>query len=295
MRVLITGATGFIGKNLSERLIQRGYKTYALTRSGSRSFDEKIKYIRWDGKSIEGIQDKIDVIVNLAGENIFSLRWTESKKQRILQSRVNSGKALCEAIKRNIISPGIFIQASATGYYGDGDEIQNENFPQGKGFLSKVVKAWEDSTKEVEDYGVRRCVTRFGAVLGKGGMLSRIIPVFNFYAGGVIGDKEKWISWIHIEDLIKSIIFLIENKKSKGVYNLTSPNPVKNARFYKEIANLLKKPCWLNIPEFLLKLVMGEIAKEVLLRNQRIIPERLLKEGYKFIYPDLKEALKSIV
>lgn len=295
MKILITGATGFIGRSLSERLIEKGHEVFALTRNPSKKYERNMVYLVWNGITIENIPAGIEAVVNLAGESIFSLRWTGGKKEKIILSRVNSGKALCNAVKNKLISPRLLIQASAVGYYGDSNDEQDESSPSGRMFLSRVTGTWEESTKEVENYGVRRCIVRLGIVLGKGGMLSKIIPLFRMYMGGVIGCKEKWVSWIHIDDAVNAIIFLIEKENAVGVYNLTSPNPVRNADFYKKISEVLKKPCWLNVPEFLLRILMGEVAEELLLRNQRIIPRRLLKEGYRFIYPELKKALESIV
>ncbi len=235
MKILITGGTGFIGKSLCEGFLEKGYEIFVLTRAPSKKIDERIHYIEWDGKVIEKTPEEIDAIINLAGESIFSLRWTESKKKRIIESRVNSGKAISKLIVNGIIKPELVIQISATGYYGNSDEIQDESFPPGKRFLSRVVRMWEDSTAEVERYGVKRCIARLGIVFGKGGMLSKILPVFKFYMGGVIGNPEKWLSWIHIKDVVNSIVFLVENKKSEGVYNLVSPEPVNRKKFEKTL------------------------------------------------------------
>jgi len=294
MNVLITGATGFIGKNLSLKLFEKGYNIYALTRNPHKKFNEKIKFVLWDGKEIkEKIGENLYGIINLVGENIFSLLYTENKKKKIIESRINSIRAIYEFIKRENLKPEVFIQASAIGYYGNSYDEKNEYSPPGKGFLSKVCIEWEKESEKIEEMGIRRCVIRMGIVLGKGGFLSKFSPFLKTPFLPFIGKKENYISFIHIEDLINGIIFLLENKGSRGIYNFVSPNYLKMKEFYEIFAKVLNKKL-IKIPNFIFKILMGEMNEEIIFFNNRVIPEKLLKENFNFQFPDLEISLKNI-
>lgn len=301
-RIIITGGTGFIGRPLSQRLIERGYEVVCLTRNvpaAKEKWGNRIKFVDWNGRNAVGWGGYAEgalAIINLAGESIASGRWNAEKKQRILQSRMNAGEAVVKAVQSAKKEPEVIIQASAIGFYGDrGDKVLDEISPPGKGFLAEVTKKWEASTAEVEAC-TRRLIIRTGMVLGpNGGALVRLVQPFRFFLGGHTGTGEQWNSWVHIEDVIQSILFLMESKDLRGVFNLTAPCPLKNENFCQAIGEVLGRPSWLPVPGFFLKLIFGELAKEALLSSQRIHPKRLEEAGYKFIFPEAKKALADIL
>jgi len=294
MKILVTGATGFIGSYLCDKFSQKGYEIIALTRNPGKV---KFKALKWSDEKIEKNSDvnEIDVVINLAGENIFSLRWNEKKKERILNSRIKITKALSSFIKNLPQKPELFIQVSAIGYYKSKEEIQREDGEKGNNFLSYVTSEWEKASEEVEGLGIRRVIARLGIVLGEGGFLKKIKLPFKFFAGSIIGDKKRWISWIHIDDVISSFDYFIRNKNLSGIFNITSPNPVRAEEFYKKIGNVLKRPCFFYIPDFWVKILMGEIAENLVLVNQRIIPGKLIGAGYNFKFENIDDALKNLL
>ncbi len=302
-RVIITGGTGFIGRPLSQRLVDKGYEVICLTRNASlakEKWGNRVKFVDWNGRNAVGwggYAEGASAIINLAGDNIAAGRWNERKKQRIIQSRLHAGEAVVKAVKSVKNKPGVVIQASAIGYYGNrGDELLDESSSTGEGFLAEVTRKWEASTQEVETEGVRHVVIRTGMVLGKdGGALVRFVQPFRFFLGGHVGAGEQWNSWIHIEDVVQSILFLMEKYDSCGIFNLTAPRPLKNKDFSSAIGEVLGRPSWLPIPGFLLKILFGELAEEMLLSGQRVCPKRLEDSGYGFIFPEAKKALEDVL
>lgn len=302
-RVIVTGGTGFIGRPLSHRLIQEGFDVVCLTRNASAAKEREkngIKFVEWDGKSAAGWSEFAEgaaAIVNLAGESIGSGRWTDERRQRILQSRMNAGKAVTEAVKTVKEKPEVVIQASAIGIYGNrGKETLDESSGLGEGFLAEVAKDWEKSTGEIEASGVRHVVIRTGLVLGSsGGVLARLLLPYRFFVGGPMGSGKQWMSWIHIIDEIGSIIFLMRRKDLNGAFNLTAPQPLPNKLFSRELGKILKCPSWFPVPGLLLKLFLGKMAEETILTSQRVMPVRLEEAGYPFVYPDLTGALADIL
>jgi len=301
-RIIITGGTGFIGRPLSQRIVERGYEVVCLTRNAptaKEKWGNRIKFVDWNGRNAVGWGGYAEgalAIINLAGESIASGRWNAEKKQRILLSRMNAGEAVVKAVQSAKKKPEVIIQASAIGFYGDrGDKVLDETSPPGKGFLAEVTKKWEASTAAVETC-TRRLIIRTGMVLGpNGGALVRLVQPFRFFLGGHSGTGEQWNSWIHIEDVIQSILFLMENKDLRGVFNLTAPCPLRNKDFCQAVGNVLGRPSWLPVPVFFLKLIFGELAKEVLVSGQRIYPKRLEESGYQFIFPEAEKALSDIL
>lgn len=232
--IITTGASGFIGKVLSRQLIEENYDVVALSRNPGESnklLPNEVNVVKWDAKTAQGWANYADgayAIINLAGESIASGRWTRTKKRRILESRLNAGKAVIQAVEQAKNKPRVVIQASGVGYYGGrGDEVLDESSSSGSGFLSEVAKQWEQSTKRVESVGVRHVIIRTGVVLGpNGGFLSRVILPFRLFVGGRLGSGKQWISWIHIYDEVKAIRFLWEREDLHGVFNLTAPSPL---------------------------------------------------------------------
>ena len=303
MRIIITGATGFIGRALTRELVGAGYEVVALSRNpktGKGLLENQVSTVRWDGKSSQGWRDYADgahAVINLAGENIASGRWTKKRKQTILESRLNAGKAVVEAVKQAHQKPKVVIQASGIGYYGSGsDEVLDESSPLGSGFLPEVAKQWESSTKEVEALGVRHVVIRTGIVLGMdGGALLRLVQPFRFFVGGPLGSGKQWFSWIHLSDEVKAIRLLMEKEDLHGVFNLTSPGALRQKDFCRVLGKAMRRPSWLPVPGFLMRLLMGEMAEELLLSGQRVVPKRLLEAGYEFQYPGAGSALREIL
>jgi uncharacterized protein (TIGR01777 family) len=280
-----------------------GHEVIALTRSIKSEreiFGTEIKPAEWNGKDAKGWSEFADgalAIVNLAGENIGSSRWTAPKRQTILQSRLDAGHAVTEAVKSAKIKPRVVIQASAVGFYGSRDDnVMDESSSPGKGFLTDVTKEWERSTQEVESFNVRRVIIRSGVVLGKDkGALQRLAKPFRFFMGGPLGNGKQWFSWIHLEDELNAIIFLLTKEILKGVFNLTAPSPVVQRDFAQILGKTLGRPSWLSVPSFMLRLGLGKMADEMVLVSQRVAPQRLLESGYQFLFPGVESALKDIL
>ena len=303
MRVLVIGATGFIGRNLVERLYKEGHTVTVFSRRYPRAkslFGDKVNIQQWKTDEyilLQEVAHKVDVVVNLGGENLAVRKWTGDQKRKIISSRVNIGKALSFALKQSWDKPYLLIQASASGYYGFSEtEEFTEESPNGNGFLPMVVRQWEDSVRNVEEDNTRKVFIRSGPVLGmKFGMLSKMMLPFRFFAGGYPGSGKQWISWIHIEDEIEAIMHLMKDEKSSGFYNLTAPNPVQMKDFAKTLGKVMKRPSIFRIPGPLLKAVYGDMAKETILQGQKVIPKRLQESGFKFKHPELEEALRDIL
>lgn len=299
MKVVITGGTGFIGRALSKALVGKGYNVIALTRSSRPSDISGVRNVVWDGQTSEGWEDFADgakAIVNLAGENIASGRWSESKKQGIEKSRLEAGKAVSMAVSKVKNKPEVVVQASAVGFYGPrGPEPVNEKSSAGDSFLANVARKWEDSTVKVEEHGVRRVVIRTGMVLGHGGALAKMIQPFKAGLGAYLGDGHQGVSWIHIDDEVKAIIHLIENHECQGVFNLSSIHPVTSNKFHYALGKVFNKKVRLRVPGFMVKMLFGQMAEEILLSGQFVLPERLIAAGFSFDYLEVEDALMSIL
>ena len=302
MHVIITGATGLIGKHLCAHLLRRGHTVTAVSRNAAQAqkvMGHPVNVIEWPQLNQTDWSDKFEddfAIVNLAGESISSMWWTTSKRAKILQSRIKVGQSLVKAVSRSAAKPRLVIQASAIGFYGHHTDITcDESSANGRGFLASITRQWEDSTKLLQSEKTRHVIIRSGIVLSQdGGALPKFLTQFKLYVGGVIGKGSRWFSWIHIQDEVSAIRFLLEKNDSSGVYNLTSPNPVTMAEFCSTLGNELHKPAWLHTPGLPLKIVFGLAAKELLLADQRVIPRRLTEAGFSFEFPTIKEALRTI-
>ena len=302
MRVVIAGATGFIGTALCDRL-QSDYEIIALSRNATRaqqSLGQLTRVVQWDGRTPAGWAAQADgalAIINLAGENIGAGRWTKSKKHRILWSRLDATKAIVEAVKQADSKPKVIIQASAVGYYGSRqDEQLDETSPPGQGFPVNVCQEAESFEDEIESLGVRFVAIRTGLVLGpNGGVLDRLAKPFRFYLGGHLGTGKQWFSWISLDDEVAAIKFLMENEPLHGVFNLTAPRPVTAKELSKVLGKVLRKPAWLSVPAFVLRLTLGEMADKLILSGQRALPKRLLEAGFKFKYDNVEGALSAIL
>jgi uncharacterized protein (TIGR01777 family) len=302
MRVIISGGTGLIGRQLAASLVKDDHEVIVLSRDPQRYQRRTpggIRLVAWDAQSAQGwgeLVDGADAIVNLVGENLSARRWSPAQKRRIRESRLNGGKALVEAIRQAKGKPRVLIQSSGVNYYGScGDSIVTEEHPAGSDFLSQVCVDWEGSTAEVEKMGVRRAIIRSGIVLDKKeGALPPFLLQFRLFAGGSLGSGRQWLSWIHPQDEINAIRFLIERQDLSGPFNLVSPNPKTNRDFGKAVGRVLHRPALMRVPAFALKLVLGEMSM-VVLEGQRVIPQRLVEAGFQFSHPELQEAVKDIV
>jgi len=303
MRTLIVGATGFIGRKLIRELLATDHQLVAVSRNANKAREilgNHIEILEWDGKTAEilsGHLEGIEAIVNLAGENIASRKWTKDRKNVLIDSRIETGRLLSEAILMSGSRPGVLIQGSATGFYGTPvDKPADENHPYGSGFLAGLTQAWESAVEPAGSIIPRIVFIRTGLVLGRnGGLLEKMLLPFKLYSGTTLGSGKQWMSWVHIEDVVKAIRFLLESESAAGPYNLTAPNPVQMKSFIRSVSTTLGKPAWLKVPGIFLKAVLGEMAKETVLANQNIIPARLLNEGYEFRFDHLDSALVNLL
>jgi uncharacterized protein (TIGR01777 family) len=263
-----------------------------------------VKVIQWDGRTVQDWGTQVshsDGIVNLTGENLsgkgfFPTRWTKERKIRMVQSRVDSGKVLTKTVEMANVKPSVFVQASGVGYYGTQQEKSlTEEDHGGDDFSANLCKEWEASSQPVEMMGVRRVVVRTGVVLStKRGALPLLLLPYKLWVGGPLGDGRQVYSWIHIDDEVNAIRFLIRNEKANGTFNLTSPNPMTNSEFGKTISKVVKRPHYLPIPGFAMHLAFGEVSFLVL-EGQRVLPQNLLRSGYVFKFPGLEDALKDFL
>lgn len=297
-KILVTGGTGFIGKVLVPHLKQIGYMPIVLSRKGIQMPD-KLIHTDENGLIPAEILADLSGIVNLAGENIGQ-RWSSKVKSAILSSRITTTNLIVGALRRNLQLhlpiPSILVSASAVGYYGiHPSGIQTEFCPPGEDFLASVCRQWEEAAMSAAEIGVRVNLFRFGIVLGPdGGVLSQMAAPFKWRIGGVIGSGSQHISWIHRNDLIRALSEPFSDLEMQGVYNLTSPNPVTMSQFMTCLGKALGSPSWTKVPAFLAKLLFGEMAESLLLADQQVSPDRLLKQGFHFSFPKLSNALEEI-
>jgi uncharacterized protein len=298
MKLVIAGASGFIGSALCSRLLDKGHVLTLLTRLAPRDASTATKrWLHWTFGTPgdwEASVDGVDGVINLAGEPIAAKRWTEYQKQKIRASRIDTTNSLVEAIRKAKQKPGFLINASAVGYYGPrGDETVTEEAAPGHDFLSSVCRDWETEAKKAEPLGVRVVCVRTGVVLGRGGgALAKMVPPFKFYVGGPLGSGTQWMSWIHLEDEVGLIAYLIEHLQATGPFNATAPNPVRMKEFCQILGQVMGRPSWAPVPAFALRLALGELA-EMLLTGQRVIPAAAQRLGYQFRYANLDDALKA--
>jgi uncharacterized protein (TIGR01777 family) len=233
-----------------------------------------------------------DVVVNLTGENVGAGRWTSQRKRRILDSRIEATRILAEAIRTSRGKSKTLINASAVGYYGPhGDELLDEKSPSGAGFLAEVVRRWEEEAHRADD-ATRVVIFRFGVVLAAdGGALKKMLLPFRLGVGGPIGSGQQWMSWVDREDVLRAIDWAIDHPSVRGVYNITSPAPVINREFARALGRALHRPALMPIPAFVLRAVFGEMADEMLLSGQRVVPARATAEGFSFAYPTIDASL----
>jgi uncharacterized protein (TIGR01777 family) len=295
MKVLVTGATGFVGRYLVRRLLSEGSSVKVLSRDPARAqgaFGKRVETAAW-GEGLASVMEGMDAAVHLAGQSIVG-KWTDETKVDLRKSRIETTMQLVEAMATAEQRPGILVSASAVGFYGDrGDETLTEKSSPGVGFLADLCQEWETAALSAAALGVRTICLRLGVVLGKdGGALEKMLPAFKAFAGGPIGSGSQWMSWIHIEDVAGLIRMALREDGMVGPINATAPLPATNKEFSATLARVLGRPSWLPVPAPALKLLYGEGAS-VLLEGQRVLPEKAMDLGYRFRYPSLEEALRA--
>lgn len=298
MKVLITGAGGLIGTALVERLREGGNELLLATR-GEPKRDEQV---HWDveagfEEAARGRIEGVDAVVHLAGESVSGLRWSDEKKKAIRDSRVLGARSVVETLFELNERPKVFVSMSGADFYGDtGDDAKTETDKAGGTFLAEVCKAWEAEARRAEDAGIRTVILRSGMVLSsRGGALAVMLTPFKFGVGGVVGSGKQWMSWIALDDMIRVILFAVENPALRGAVNAVSPNAVTNEEFTKTLGEVVYRPTILPLPEFAVNFALGEMGHTLLLDSRRVTPKRLADAGFEFEFPDLKPALEHAV
>lgn len=297
-KILITGASGFIGKRLARHFLSKGYQVTGTGTSVSHPFTPAFQRFEWvsadtcvQGKWQEHVAES-DVIINLAGRNIFRY-WTKKYKQAIYDSRILTTRNIVDAMDKGRTQK--LLTTSAVGIYGDcQDEMITEDQSPGKGFLSEVCIDWEKQGLKAREKQIPVAVMRLGVVLGEEGALSLMMPAFKLYAGGPVGNGRQWFPWIHIGDLEGAVDFIVENQRLEGIFNFTGPTPVRQKQFAKALGHALHRPAFMPAPSFVVKAIMGELGT-ALLQSQRTVPEKLMHSGYSFLFPNVEAALGDIL
>ena len=293
MKIVVAGGSGFLGEPLVKRLLARGDDVAVLTRNASHV--RAGRAVEWDARSQGAWSDEAtsaDVVINLAGENVGEGRWTAERKTRMVASRIDATNAIVAALRRDASRPRTMVHASAVGFYGNrGDEVLDEHSSRGDGFLAELVERWEAAAREAESLA-RLVVLRFGVVLdAEGGALQKMALPFKFGVGGPIGNGEQWLSWVDRDDVMKMVEWVIDREVARGIYNVTSPQPVRNREFARALGRVLHRPAFMPAPAFALRLAFGQMGEEVLLAGQRVVPRRAEAEGFAFAHPSIEGAL----
>ncbi len=295
MKILITGGSGFVGQLLCQRLIESGHQPLVVSRSPEKAAKVLPESTEVRASVRDFAADSPEAIVNLAGEPIAEGRWTEAKKKALVDSRVNITRELVEFCSSQDQPPAVMVSASAMGYYGDqGDRDVTEETEPHDEFAHQLCRRWEAEAQKAEEFGVRVAILRIGLVLDAGGgMLAKTTTPFKLGLGGKLGDGRQYMPWIHREDMVGMILFLLQNEELSGPFNASAPNPVTNAEFTRELGRALKRPTVLPAPAPALKLVFGEMSR-LLLTGAKMLPARMEEAGFKFRYRELDQALAAI-
>jgi uncharacterized protein len=305
MKVAVTGATGFVGSRLVERLQSEGHQILVLTRSAEhakRVFPtaafpnvEIVDYSPLESGDWQRSLSGCNAVVNLAGAPIAESRWTSERKQEISESRKLGTRKIVEAIAQADPKPAVLINSSAIGYYGTSETATfEESAKPGSDFLAQVCQDWEYEAERVKSAGVRLVILRTGIVLGMGGAIAKMLLPFRMFAGGPIGSGRQWFSWIHRDDLVSLILQALTQTDMAGTYNATAPNPVRMAELCQALGQVMHRPSWLPVPDFALEALLGDGA-QVVLQGQQVLPKRTESSGFKFAYPTVKPALEEIL
>ncbi len=294
MKIVVSGGTGFLGEPLCRSLLDRG-EVVVLSRSPGKV--EAGQGVEWHPPEPGDWQKHVheaDVVINLAGDNIGSGRWTSAKKERLRDSRVVVTRSIVESFRDGPPRPRRLLNASAVGYYGDrGEMLLDEDSVRGTGFMADLGVEWEQAAREAEDVA-SVTIMRFGVAIGEGGgALGSMVPIFKLGLGGRLGSGQQWMSWIDRKDLIRMINWIIDDDSRTGIYNVTSPEPVRNRELTEALGDALGRPTIIPAPAFGLRLVLGEMADEMLLASQRVVPRRAMEEGFDFEYPDIHRSMNA--
>ena len=292
--VAISGATGLVGTALTELLTSEGKSVAAISRRDGGSYQDTIKWDPATGLTNPARLEGVDAVVHLAGENIAGARWNDTVKRRILNSRVEGTRSLVESIAAVEKRPKVLVSASAIGIYGDrGAQELTEDSEAGTGFLADVCKGWEEEANKAKDLGLRVVNVRIGVVLSpKGGALAKMLLPFKLGMGGIVGSGKQYWSWIGLHDLTRVIAYCVNNDAIEGPVNAVSPQPLTNKAFTKDVGAVLSRPTIFPLPAFMAKLVLGEMAQDLLLASSRVLPTRLLGAGFEFSHPELQDCLR---
>lgn len=291
MKVLITGGTGFVGRELCELLVGRGDDVVVLTRGASRA-SGRVRFVAFDGPWQRELDDS-DAVVNLAGAPIFEGRWTERRREELVSSRVGLTRTLAAALGQAASRKRVLVSGSAVGYYGmrEGDRLLDERSPAGDDFLAGLCVAWEAAAREAEAPRTRVAIARVGIVLGRGGgALSKMVPAFRAFVGGPLGSGHQYMSWIHLRDAARALLFAVDRESLTGPFNVTAPAPATMNDLSAELARALRRPSLFRVPGAALRLALGQSA-DALLTGQRALPRALADSGFSFVFPDLGSAL----
>jgi uncharacterized protein (TIGR01777 family) len=295
MNIAMTGASGLVGSALVPELVKGGHKVIRLVRHAAQPGTPELC---WDanGAPMPSLFEGFDAVIHLAGENVAG-RWTEDKKRRILESRVNGTRHLADSVAVMVKPPRVLVMASAVGYYGNrGDEVLTEGSAPGTDFLADVCQQWEAAAQPAEAAGIRVVKLRLGVVLAKqGGALAKLLTPFKLGLGGKIASGRQYWSWVALPDVTAAFVHAVENDSLRGPVNVTSPNPVRNADFTKALGRALHRPTIFPMPAFAAKFALGEMAEAMLLASQRAEPSKLAASGYRFKHPELDGALAAVL
>jgi uncharacterized protein len=297
--VLISGSTGLVGSALANALRRQGHDVAGLLRPATRVRSSGAQAVSWDPEAgaLDPGAEGADAVVHLAGASIAEGRWTAARKRLLRDSRVAATHSLIGALKKMTRPPGVFIGASAIGFYGDrGDEELTESSAPGTDFLADLTRQWEAASLRASEFGARAVVLRTGIVLDKkGGALPRMALPFRFGAGGRLGSGQQWMSWLALEELVAMIQFALATNSLSGPANAVAPHPVRNTDFTRVLARVLRRPALFPAPAFALRLALGEMADRLLLASQRVLPKKIESLGYRFLLPDLESALRAVL
>lgn len=296
MKVMIAGGSGFLGRTLTKSLLADGHQVFILTRG--RHTVEGAQSIQWDARTTNGwghLVNEMDVMINLVGKTLASWPWTASTKHAFYESRITPGLVLAQSIQQATHRPSIFIQASGINHYGLHGTLADESTPPGDDFLAQLTVKWEDATKSIEEFGVRRVVIRSAVVLGKGdGLLGLMALPIQLFAGGPLGSGKQAMPWIHIADWVGGVRHLIADENAHDAYNLIAPSPTSNAEFNRILAGVIHRPYWFSTPAFLLRTFLGEMSV-LILEGRFAQPKRLTESGYQFQFSGAREALTDLL
>ena len=302
MKIIITGASGFIGRNLVRFFIEKNFTVVALSRNPQKLQGlVSVPTVCLPWKNLDPSPWMVHlnepaIIINLIGENIAGRLWSKRYKQRLRQSRLDSVQTIVQALEQSRCKEHVLIQASAVGYYGHTTRPVDENAAPGSDFLAKLVVDWEQAVQAAKDSVARYIIMRFGVILGPdGGALPKMLLPFKLFLGGPLGSGEQGFAWLHILDLAGALLFLIEHHELSGVFNFVAPQMVTQKEFCQTLAKVLRRPCRLPAPAPILKLLLGDMARTALLSGQFVQPKQLIEAGFQFQYPDLEAALKNIL